>query len=212
MKSRSTDLLYMGSAFCAALVLAAAALLAFGVEERGVSIALQLTGRLQFLLFWIAYAGGPLGFLFGSRFRPLVRRAREFGLAFAAALTVHLGVVVLLCLIGAAPVAAVFAFFGVAAIFAYLLALFSIPRLHNALGGRVWWVLSNVGMNYIAYAFFSDFFHEPVSGGVEHIAEYLPFALLAGGAIVLRALAYGKRAHEWLRRSVFEHPSAVSHR
>jgi hypothetical protein len=210
MKSRSTDFLFIGSAFCAASVVATGTLAVFGVDERGISIALQVTGRLQFLLFWVAYAGRPTAYLFGPRFRPVAQQAREFGLAFAAALFVHLTLVSLLCFIGKAPATGVFVFFGVAAIFAYLLVLFSIPRLHGALGGVVWWVLTNVGMNYIAYAFFADFFHEPVSGGVKHVVEYLPFAVLAGGALALRLLAYGKSAHGWLRQLVFEQQSAPS--
>jgi hypothetical protein len=202
MKSRSTDLLFMSSAVCASLALAAGVLAVFHVGERGISIALQLTGRLQFLLFWVAYSAGPLCVLFGSRFQPLARYSREFGLAFAAALLVHLGLVGLLCLIDKPPATDVFIFFGVAAASAYLLALFSIPRLQQALDSRLWWILSNISLNYIAYAFLSDFRNRPVSGGTEHIVEYLPFVTLALIGIALRIAAYGKRAHRWRQRSL----------
>jgi hypothetical protein len=40
----------MGAAFCAALSLAIAVLAAMGVQEKGMSMALRLTGRLLFLL------------------------------------------------------------------------------------------------------------------------------------------------------------------
>jgi hypothetical protein len=70
---------------------------------------------------------------------------REFGLAFSSALLVHLGLVGLLSLIGAAPAVGVFIFFGIAAAWAYLLALFSIPRLHQALGRKYRWLLISSG-------------------------------------------------------------------
>jgi hypothetical protein len=183
----------MGSAFCAALVLAIGVLSTLGVGERGVHAALAATARLHFLLFWLAYSATALVALFGPTLEPIKRHAREFGLAFASALLVHLGLVGLLCLIGPAPELFTFIFFGVGAAFAYLLALFSIPRLHRALGPKYWWVLSTVGMNYLAYAFFVDFLKEPLGGGVKHILEYLPFIVLGIAGPSLRLAALVKR-------------------
>jgi hypothetical protein len=45
---------WMGSAFCAALGLAALALAALGPGEHGTIVALQVTARFSFLLFWLA--------------------------------------------------------------------------------------------------------------------------------------------------------------
>jgi hypothetical protein len=204
MKTRSLDALCMSAAFGAALVVALGALIALGTGERGVHAALAATARLHFLLFWLAYSGGPLFFLFGAIFQPLRRHAREFGLAFASALLVHLGLVVVLCLVGAPPARSTFVFFGIAAAFAYVLALFSIPRLHQALPGSMRWLLSNVGLNFIAYAFLTDFLKEPLSGGIKHLIEYLPFAALAVAGPVLRVLSYAKNARAWWSRSAAE--------
>src|SRR5271168_2605062 len=124
----------MSSAFCVALGLAAAVLAALGADERGIQSALRATARLSFLLFWAAYSGSALASLFGRAFQPLKQRTREFGLAFASAHLVHLGLVAWLCMIGAAPDISVFIFFGIAVAWVYLLALFSIPRLQHALG------------------------------------------------------------------------------
>jgi hypothetical protein len=184
----------MGAAFAAAAAVAALALAAFGAGERGTDIALQATARVSFLLFWPAYAGGALATLFGPRFQPLARHARDFGLAFAAAHLVHVGLVAWLCWIGAAPAAGVFRFFGIALAWLYVIALFSIPRLQAAIGRTGWRLLRTVGMTWIAYAFAVDFLRYPLAGGAKHVAEYLPFAVLslAGPAFYVTALAAGR--------------------
>lgn len=79
--------------------------------------------------------------LFGAAFPPLKQRGREFGLAFAAALLVHLALVSWLCWIGAAPRIEIFILFGTAAAFALLLALFSLGNLHALLGPKGWQLL-----------------------------------------------------------------------
>jgi hypothetical protein len=201
VRSRSIDALWIFSAVCAALTLAASVTIALGAKQRGIDAALAETARLMFLLFWPAYSGGALVALFGAVFQPLKQHAREFGLAFASALFVHLGLVAVLCLIGAAPDAATFIFFGIGAAWAYLLALFSIPRLRLALGARNWWLLSNVGMNYVAYAFIVDFLQQPLYGGFRHIIEYLPFAVLSLAGPGLRLAAYMQRIGRSWRNS-----------
>lgn len=94
---------WMGSAFCVALGLATLTLAALGSGEQGTIAALKVTARFSFLLFWLAYAAGAMTTLFGPAFGPLKRRGREFGLAFASAHLVHLGLVAWLTYIGAAP-------------------------------------------------------------------------------------------------------------
>jgi hypothetical protein len=189
MRSKPNMALWMGSALFAAVGLAACVLFVVGPEERGLDAALAAVARLAFLLFWLAYSASALASLFGPRFEPLKRRAREFGLAFASALLVHLGLVAWLCLIGAAPGVGTFIFFGIAALWVYLLALFSIGRSQKLLGPNSWWLLRNVGMNYVAYAFAIDFLKSPLEGGVRHVTEYLPFAVLAVAGPTLRVAA-----------------------
>jgi hypothetical protein len=92
---------------------------------------------------------------------------------------VHAGLIAWLCWIGAAPGAGVFLFFGPPLAVVYLLALFSIPRLQQALGHTGWWLLRTVGMTYIAYAFAVDFVQVPLPSGAAHLLEYLPFAALS---------------------------------
>jgi len=127
--ARPTAAACIGAAFCAAVFLAALTLATLGTEERGTRVALQLTARFGFLLFWPAYAAGALTALFGTAFEPLKRHARGLGLAFASALLVHLTLVAWLIYIRANPPFEVFLFFGIAALWTYLLALSSIARL-----------------------------------------------------------------------------------
>jgi hypothetical protein len=170
---------WMSAAACVSVLLSVVALTAFGRNERGLDAALMLTGRWAFLLFWPAYAGAGLVALLGGGFGFLKRFGREFGLAFAAAMLVHVGLICWLCVIGAAPATGVFLFFGPGLVCIYTLALFSLANLQRRLGRRSWWLLRTVAMNYIAYAFATDFLSNPFGGGLRHMALYAPFALLS---------------------------------
>ena len=94
MQSKPLPLRCMGAAFFVSLALAAIVLSRNGTGEHALVPALQLTARWSFLLFWIAYAGGAVAALFGSALAPLGQRGREFGLAYASAMTVHFSLVI----------------------------------------------------------------------------------------------------------------------
>jgi len=66
-------------------------------------VALRATARWSFLLFWLAYAGGALATLFGPKFQALAHRGRDFGLSFASAHLVHLGLVARLYYVSPSP-------------------------------------------------------------------------------------------------------------
>jgi hypothetical protein len=186
---------WISAAFGAALVLAIVVLVLMGNEQRGVVTALRATGRLSYLLFWPAYAGGALARLFGQSFAPIAQRGRCFGLAFAAAHVVHIGLVVRLYQISAEPPVsdAIFLFFAVAVAWTYALALLSFAPRSQATG-RIWWrSLRAIGLEYIAFAFFFDFVIAPLRGGVRHPLAYLPFAALAIAGPVLRLAALTAR-------------------
>jgi hypothetical protein len=176
---RPNATVWVSSAFCAALGLAVLVLVALGTGKQGTDVALRVTARLSFMLFWPAYAAGAMTALFGPAFEPFKQRAREFGLAFASAHVVHIALVVWLIYIGDAPGRGTFVFFGIAALWTYLLALFSFKRLQQTLGSKGWWFLRVVGLNYIAYAFAVDFLKGPQFGSVEHLVGYLPFSVLS---------------------------------
>jgi hypothetical protein len=193
MSVRTHDVLWMGSGFAAALVAAAAILLLRGLGEGAIVLTLAVTARIAFLLFWPAYVAGALVALFGPAFQSLRGWSRGLGLAFVSALTVHLSVVGLLCLLAKPPPLGVFLFFGGAAICAYLLVLFSFDPLRQALGPERWRLLSVVAMNYLAYAFITDFLNQLPYRSVKLAVFYLPFLLLAFAAPALRLSAFLSR-------------------
>jgi hypothetical protein len=180
----------MAAAFVAALTLASVVLIVFGAGTVGTIAALQVTARFSFLLFWLAYAGGGLAVVSGSWLQLLRRHGRDFGLAFAAAQLVHIGLVAWLCWIGATPGMDVFVFFVPPLVVVYVLALFSLPLLQEVFGRTLFALLRTVGMTYIAYAFAVDFLGAPFSGNTTRIIMYAPFAILSVAGPVLHAISY----------------------
>jgi hypothetical protein len=167
-----------------------AGLASLAVPRHGnITLALAMSARVAFLFFWPAYVGGALTSLFGSVFAPLKEHSRDFGLAFAAAISVHLSFVACLCLAGHAPSTKTFIIFGTAAAFTYLLALLSIGRVRQALPPTFWPPIRFVAMNYIALAFLLDFKRFPMNDLRESLA-YLPFATLAIIGPLLRFVAW----------------------
>jgi hypothetical protein len=185
----------MGTAFCTALCLAVGLLAAFGPDERGTAIALRVTGRLSFLLFWPAYAGGAVAVLFGPRFGMLARHRRDFGLAYASAQLPHLGLVAWIGWIShQSVVEAAMPFFAVGIVWTYVLALSSVERVYNLFGPDLWRVLRNVGLEYIAVVFFADFVMGPIHNGDRRPIEYVPFAILLIAGPLLRFAALLRRS------------------
>jgi hypothetical protein len=187
---RMGALVSMVSAFTATLVLAACILRMSGVQEHGVEVALRVTGRLMFLLFWLAYTGGAAAALLGPSLSVLKRHVRESGLAFAAALPVHIGLVIWLCLIGRTPPLETFLLFGIALFWTYLMALLSIERLQRMVGLRACGLIRCIGLNYLAFAFAADFLRVPASLSVGYVVTYLPFMLLLAIGVVLNLVAW----------------------
>jgi len=182
---------WIGTAFAANLFLAAIILFSRGAGVHGTETALVATARAAFPWFWTAYVGGALTTLFGPAFQPLKRHGREFGLAFAAAILVHILLVGWLCWIGSAPGKNVFILFGTAAAVSFLLAGFSIGNLQAALGQKMWQLLRAIGMNFILYAFLTDFVQIPSQASNLQLIEYLFFAAMAIAAPLLRLAAWG---------------------
>jgi hypothetical protein len=196
MKRNYPIVFWMGAAFAMALALTGATFAVIGID---IVQALRLTARWSFLLFWLAYTGGAIATLFGPTFKPIATRAREFGLAYAAAQLVHLGLVVWLFQVSLRPPLSgrPFAFFVVAIIWTYLLAVFSFGGIAKTLGSRGWRALRIVGVNYILVAFAWDFvppaLHSTADYGVRRLAEYTPFAAMCIVAPLLVLAAAANR-------------------
>jgi hypothetical protein len=207
--------LWMGAAFVVSLGLACTVLAVKGISRETLVIGLQLTARWSFLLFWMAYTGSALATLFGPSLAPLAKRGREFGLAFAAALLVHLGLVAGLFLLTSRPPLTgwLLLFFLTGVFWTYLLAVFSFGGLAKPLGSRGWRAMRMVGMNYILCAFIFDFvqvaIHSPVHYGLWRLVEYTPFAAMCISApIFVFAAAIYRRIED--RYSHMKLQSAVN--
>jgi hypothetical protein len=185
---------WMAAAFLVSLVLAAIVLAVAGAGERGTALALRVTARWCFLLFWPAYAGSALARFCGPRFVVLARHGRAFGLAFAAALAVHVGLVLWLMEVAADQRTPMLLFWaGVAC--TYALALLSLPRLRDWLGPRPWRIACEGAMQYIALVFAVDFIVEPLQANSlgKYPLTYLPFVVMLLGGVLLRLAAQMQR-------------------
>lgn len=176
--------------FLVSLAVAATVLAVAGAGEHGTALALRATARWCFLLFWLAYAGSALTRFCGSRFAILARRGREFGLAFAAALFVHVGLVLWLMDVAADRRSPMLLFWG-GVLCTYALALLSLPRLRSWLGPRAWRISCEAAMQYIALVFAVDFIVEPLmaKGPDKYPLTYLPFVIMLLGGAFLRLVA-----------------------
>ena len=191
---------WMIGAFGGALALAGAVLADYGTGPIGIGQAVRYTARWSFLFFWLSYAGGAMAILFGPAFAGLARRARALGLAFAAALQVHIGLVIWLgVVIGRIPLqGAILLFFLVALFCTYLLVLLSFGIGTRNLG-RLWRPLLFLATTYILIAFGRDFVPAALGQNVRYwrfAVEYVPFALLSLVAIPLRLAAFLRQHFE----------------
>ena len=194
MRRLSGARLWMCAAFCAALTLVVVVLAAMGTGEKGTGIALHLTGRLSVLLFWPAYAGAAMAALFGPRFGILARHGRDFGLAYASAQLVHVGLVAhLVSMSGRPTVESIMPFFAVGVVWTYVLALSSLERLSNLFSSSLWRVLRNIGLEYLALVFFADLVLLPIRANTNRPFEYLPFSILIIVGPILRIAATVRR-------------------
>lgn len=185
---------WIASAFLVSLTLAAIVLARYGAAEPGATQALRATARWCFVLFLPAYAGGALARFGGPRFAVFARHGRDFGLAFAAALTVHVALVLWHLHVTGEPAFSMLFFW--AGVFAtYALALFSLPRLRQLLGPRLWRIGCELALQYIALVFADDFILEPLNaaGPDKYPLSYLPFVVLLVGGAILRVAARLRR-------------------
>lgn len=197
VRRRYPTWIWTAAAFGSALALAAVVVSVDGAGVDGLRLGVRATARWSFLFFWPSYVGGAMGTLFGQPFIGLSRHARTLGLAFVAALQVHVGLVIWLGVVtGQIPLqGGLLWFFLVALLCSYLLALLSFGVGVRKLG-RLWRPLLVGGTTYILFAFGRDFIAgslDPKSHHWVYAAEYFPFALLSVIAFPLRLAAFLRR-------------------
>jgi hypothetical protein len=184
-------------AFSAALAVGLIVLAAEGRGIKGYTIATESVARVAFLFFWLSYVAGALAQFFGPAFAGLARRRRELGLAFAAALAVHLTFVAWLFHISffrPVPDYVVF-YFGIGAAWAYGIALASLKRVRDLMGEIAWRIFTTFGIEYIALLFFRDFVLLPHFPGLKSTLFYAPFeVLIIVGALMRWSASIAKTA------------------
>jgi len=196
MMAKPNVMLSMGSAFGIALATVAIVLALNGTGEKSIRLALELTARWSFLLFLLAYAGNALAALSG--WTVISGRAREFGLSFASAHLVHVGLVIWLgVILGRVPLSGgLLLFFLVGLFFTYLMAALSFGGV-KALGAA-WPPLRFIAMNYILIAFARDFilpviYPKPAQHNLAHFIAYAPFLVLSVAAPLVVLAAHMRR-------------------
>jgi hypothetical protein len=192
--------LWLGVALGVALLATCLVLGLAGAGEKPTRLALEITARWSFLLFWLAYTGNALAQLTG--WEGIGGRGREIGLSFAAAHLVHIGLVIWLSyLLGRiALTGGLLIFFLVGLFWVYLLAALSFGGA-KAMGRQAWRITRFVGMNYILIAFGRDFvlpvLHpKPAQHTLAHFLAYVPFAVLTVAApLLVMAVSLRPRIH-----------------
>jgi hypothetical protein len=183
-------------AFLAAACLAAGCLLVFGTDTKAIRRTLAVTARFSYIWFWLTYAGGAIAF-FVPWFRRVARHGREFGLAFVSSHSIHLLLVIWLYQISPEPPIALngAVFFGIGVGFMYLLAFLSIKRFARMLDPWLWRATLLIGIEYIEYAFLTDFWVNPLHPmSMKQFVAYLPFMLIGLLATTMRLLRWSVQA------------------
>jgi len=187
--------MWMGAASIVGLAIVAT-VYALGAPTHRLGMALRATARWSFLWFCLATYGGALAALCGSRFQALARRGRDFGLAFAAAQSLHIGLVVWLFYSApnAIPPMLYLIVFFIGVFWVYVLAAFSLSStLSTWLGARQWQIVRKLGVEYLAFAFAFDFAARTFGGNLANALHYSPLLAAAVGGPLLRIAAAIKR-------------------
>lgn len=184
-------------ALIGAVGLGCASLAVFGTGTRGIRHSLEITARWSYLWFWVAYAGGALCKAFGERFRFAAKHRREFGLAFATAHSIHLILVVWLYRISPQPPISFndAVFFSVGIAFMYMMVILSIKQAAALLPRWLWAWAMFIGLEYIEYAFLTDFLVNPLHASPKLLIGYLPFATLGLFGTLLRLVTWLQSFH-----------------
>jgi hypothetical protein len=185
---------WMAAALVAALAIVVV-IYAIADPSRRLGMALRATARWSFLWFCLASYGGALTTLFGCGFQALARRARDFGLAFAAAHLVHITLVVWLLYRSPEPFPRVsLVIFCIGVFWVYLLAAISLSSTLSArLGPRRWHIVRTIGVEYIAFAYAFEFGGRILDGNRANALYYSPLFVAAVAGPLLRLAASIKR-------------------
>ena len=187
-RDRPNTRLWIGLSFATAIAVAVAILIKDGTDPDGTIAALRATARFSFLLFFGAYAGGLFRKVPVALLQRLARRRREFGLSFAAAHSIHLALILWLFHVSRDPPVPLKTVIvdGIGFGWMYLLVIFSFDFARRRLSPPVWRGIFNIGLEYIAFVFATDFILLHLRDGQDFTLFYWPFILMLVGTALLR--------------------------
>ena len=157
--------------------------------DHGLPFASAAVARFAFLPFWLSYTGGAWVALGFARFAAVRDHARELGLAFAAAVAIHLGLIGWQLLRGYSIAPAIVAIFGAAALLTLLLCVFSLPSVASRIPHPALATFRLLATTYIALAYLQDFAVRPQPAVLHYWVAYAPYAALDLMGLAARALA-----------------------
>ena len=169
--------------------------------DHGLPSAVGAVARVAFIPFWLSFTGAAWVTLGFSRFVVIRDHARELGLAFAAAIAVHVGLICWQTLLGYPPTPGVVIIFGAAALLTLLLSVVSIPILYKRLPRMALARFRFFATTYIALVYLLDFAIRPQPAVLHYWIAYAPFAALDALGLAVRGLAWARGVWEPHRNS-----------
>ena len=190
MNRRSNSWVWVAAAVAASVVVAIAKIARAGDLDHGLPSAVGAVARVAFIPFWLSYTGGAWAALGFKRFAVVRDHARELGLAFAAAIGVHVGLICWQSLRGDPPGPTVVVIFGAAAALTLLLSVASLPALYKRLPRVALGRFRTCATTYIALVYLLDFAIRPQPAILHYWIAYAAFAALDVLGLAARALAW----------------------
>jgi hypothetical protein len=202
MNRRSNAWVWVAAAVTASVVVAIAVIAVASDFDRGLRSAVSAVARVAFVPFWLSYTGGAFVALGFRSLAPARNNARELGLAFAAAIAIHVGLIGWQTMRGYPPAPQVVVIFGAAVLLTLLLSAVSFPALVRRIPSAALARFRALATTYIALVYLLDFAIRPQPGVLHYWIAYFPFAALDLLGLAARALVWLRGIREpWRGRA-----------
>jgi hypothetical protein len=189
------------AAVAASVVVAAMKLAGASDLDHGLPSAVSAVARVAFVPFWLSYTGGAWVALGFRRFVVVRDHARELGLAFAAAIAIHICLILWQTLRGDPPALMTAVIFGVAALLTLILTVISFRSFADRLPRVALARFRAYATTYVALVYLLDFAHRPQPDGLHYWVAYGSFAALDVVGLTVRVLAWLREVSKTWRRA-----------
>ena len=179
---------YVAAAAAVSVVVAMGEIAVVGNLDHGLPAAVAAVARVAFIPFWLSYTGGAWVALGVRRLAFARDHAREFGLAFATAIAIHVGLICWQTMRGQPPAPMTVVIFGTAALLTFLLSAASLPALYERLPRVALAGFRTLATTYVALVYLLDFAIPPHPTRLHYWVAYAAFAALDGIGLAARAV------------------------